>query len=351
MTTKKYTLIVIDDKSTLTTQIEDYFRSYFPVQSVVVVSSLSQLSIDSFQSSLMLINASRFFDSNEMVSMAQLIKKHSIAVIPYFEPDFADMGSVLDAIELGAVDAVSSAIFSSGPGCSNSERNVFNEFVKTLFDNKLKFDIDLLRMRLYPFANDEISVASKRNRSLVVVGSDFGGISTVLGMIPQFPSSYKNSFCILMNGHNRLLEALVDRLQVNSALKVKLVRRAMVIESSTVYIISANRTPVLDSWDGKNISVLVNEALPFDMSLKHWIDPFMLSAAEIYGKNTIGLLLGGLQEDGLLGLEKIQEYKGTTIVQSNKSYPSNERLKIAKKRKCAQQIVYAADMAKTIMQL
>ncbi|MDX9702519.1 MAG: chemotaxis protein CheB [Candidatus Auribacterota bacterium] len=351
MTTQKYTLIIVDEHTPLTTQINDYFRTYFPVQSVLTVSSLNEIGVDSFQNSLVLINANRFIETNEIVSMAQLIKKHSISVIPYFEPDFDDMGTVLDSIELGAVDAVSSCIFSSGPGCSDSERVAFNGFINSLFENQLNFDIDLLRLRLYPFANEDITVQTKKNRSLVVIGSDFGGISTILGLIPQFPASYKNSFCVLMNGNNRLMEALVDRLQVNSSLKVRLVRRAMVIESSTVYVIAANRTPVLDSWDGKNISILVNDALPFEISLKHWIDPFMFSAAEIYGKNTVGILLGGLQEDGILGLEKIKEHKGTTIIQSNKSYPSNMRLKIARKKNCAQKIVYAGDMAKEIMQL
>lgn len=351
MTTQKHHLIIIDQDTEMSSQVTAYFQANFAIESIVNVNSFTVIEENLMDNALILTNASLFNETNEIVSMAQIIKKHAVSVIVYFDDTLTDISSILDAIELGAIEAVSANIFSTDSRCSDSERQVFNEFISSVLRTKIVLDIDLLRLRLYPFANDELQTGSKKAGKMIVVGADFGSASTLLGLIPQIPPGFKHSMCILMNGNNRVLEAFVDRLQVNSSISVNHVNRDTFIEQGCVYIVSANRTPVLDAWDNNKVSILVNNSLPFEMSLKHWIDPFMFLAAEIYGKNTVGILLSGVQQDGVWGLEKINEQKGITIVQSNKSCVGSNRLSLARKKKCAQKVIYAGDLAGEIMQL
>jgi two-component system chemotaxis response regulator CheB len=49
------------------------------------------------------------------------------------------------------------------------------------------------------------------------------------------------------------------------------------------------------------------------------IDVTMLSAAEVFGKNCIGVILTGMGKDGAEGSRKIKEAGGTIIIQDEKS--------------------------------
>lgn len=51
------------------------------------------------------------------------------------------------------------------------------------------------------------------------------------------------------------------------------------------------------------------------------IDPLFRSAAKIYGNKTIGIILSGLFDDGILGLNIIKNVGGHTIVQDPKEAP------------------------------
>jgi len=342
-------LLIIEDNAQLANKIKSYCETNFSFQEINFSDSISKVQAKDPQNTLFMLNAKLIIESNELVSMAQLIRKHHVPILLYFHPSQKDVSCILDAIELGAIDVVSSCIFNDND-VSSSETKLFNTFVNTLMEKEFSFDIDLLRFRLSPFAI-ELKKKFSSKKSIVVIGADIGGISSILGLMPKFSKSYPHPICILMNGNEIIIKDLADRLNVNCELKVQYVGRETNIEPGTVYIIPANRTPVIDQWDKNTVKILVNDSLPFEMCLKHWIDPFMFTAVDVYGKNTTGILLSGIQEDGIAGLEKIATVRGKTFIQSDKSTSLPQRLKISEKRKLGAKKTYLGDMAQEIIKL
>ena len=342
-------LLIAESNSQLANKIKSYFETNFSFNQIDFSNSISNVEPKYLENTFFLLNANLITSSNELVSMAQLIRKHQVPILLYFQSEQEDVSCILDAIELGVIDVVSSRIFNE-QNVSSSERKMFNVFVNTLIEKKFSFDIDLLRFRLSPFAI-ELKKTFSKTKSIVVIGADFGGISSVLGLMPKFSQNYPHPICILMNGNETVIKDLADRLNVNCELKVKYVDTETIIEPGTVYIIPANRTPLIDQWNANTVKILVNESLPFEMALKHWIDPFIFTAVDVYGKNTTGILLSGIQEDGIAGLEKIATVRGKTFIQSDKSTTLPQRLKLSEKHKLSAKKTYLGDLAQEIIKI
>ena len=342
-------LLIIEENAELANKIKNFCDANFNFKEISFTESVSKVQVKNLQNTFFMLNAKLITTSNELVNMAQLIRKHHVPILLYFQPDQKEVSCILDAIELGVIDVVSSNIFNE-TGVSTSEKILFKTFIETVMQREFAFDIDLLRFRLSPFAIDLKKKFSSK-KSIVVIGSDFGGISSILGLMPKFAKTYPHPICVLMNGNETIIKDLADRLNVNCELNVQYVDRETVLEPRTVYIIPANKTPIIDQWDKNTVKILVNDSLPFEMALKHWIDPFMFTAVEVYGKNTTGILLSGIQEDGIAGLEKIATVRGKIFIQDDKSSALSHRLKLSEKRKLSAKKTYLGDLAQEIIKL
>jgi len=343
------TLIIIEENYEFGKTIRNYCEQYFTFKTIHIFENFSDILCSQVGKTFIMVNSTQLKNTDELILMSQLIRKHASPIILYSDFNGPEINHIIDAIELGALDVIPAKLFQQ-KNIIRSECAIFNRMVETLQKGTFSFDINLLRKRLYP-AQLEKSFNTQKKKSITVVGCDIGGISSMLGFIPQLPSTYPSPVCLLMNGSQKILNALGDRLQINSSLKVQVVTQETVIKNSIVYIISANQTPVLDFDNNGEVKILVNNSLPFDISLKHWIDPFMFNAAEIYEKNTIGILLGGVQEDGIMGLNKINKMHGTTIIQSKQSCFLPDRLKMAQEQDCVQHSVYIGELADTLLTL
>ncbi len=345
------TLLIIDDNNMLGELVEDYCELNYQFSSVQRYNSFSEVSDILSNSTLVLINSTRLRNDDEIISMSQCIRNHSVPVLIYSRMEEPELNHIIDAIELGAIDVIPASLFTR-TDVSPSELATCAKLIQALQEGYFQFDIELLRNRLYPLVLDkDIPSEIEKIRSITIVGCDVGGISSVLGMIPQLPSSYTTPICVLMNGAQRMLEALGDRLEVNSALSIKTVNKDTYLEPSTVYIVPTNKAPLLDAQGDGKIKILLNNAFPFELSLKYWIDPFMFSAADIFGENTVGILLGGIQTDGIMGLEKIKKSRGTTIIQSKKSCFFQDRFRLALESGCAKHSVYIGALGETLLTL
>lgn len=345
------TAVIIGEKDELSGEIGKYCKGHFEFKKVMFFEKFSQIKNPETGKTLILCSSEQLIDSDEMILMSQYIRKYETPVLIYSMLNESELNHIIDAIELGAIDVIPAKIFTE-KGISQAEAETFDLLIESINRGIFKLDINLLKNRLYPvpivYKN---KVPTDKTMSITIMGCDIGGISAILSFIPQLPASYPSSVCVLMNGNPRLLDAVADRLCINSAIKVRRVVDDIVVEPSTVYIIAANQAPVLDSFNDGSIKIILNKSLPFEISLKHWIDQFMLNAVEIFGKNTIGILLAGIQEDGIMGLEKIKKANGTTIIQSNKSCIFPKRLRMALRSDCAQHAVYLGDLAETLLSL
>ncbi|MDP2388208.1 MAG: chemotaxis protein CheB [Bacteroidota bacterium] len=144
----------------------------------------------------------------------------------------------------------------------------------------------------------------------IVIGVSSGGITALKTLLPALPATFGIPVIIVQhlafNSGDYWIEHLNEACEIN----IKEADEKEKIEKGMVYIAPPNYHLLIETDQTFSLSIdeKVNHARPS-------IDVLFESAAETFNQHLIGIVLTGLNNDGALGLKKIKEYGGTTIVQ------------------------------------
>lgn len=145
---------------------------------------------------------------------------------------------------------------------------------------------------------------------LIVIGGSAGSLQVILEMIKNLNNGLH--FAILLVIHRKahstnILQAL---LQQFSTIEVIEIEDKAEIEANKIYIAPADYHLLFENK--KTMSLDSSEKMNYS---RPSIDVTFKSAAEIYGKNMIGVLLSGANADGVEGLCYIKKNEGTVWIQ------------------------------------
>lgn len=153
------------------------------------------------------------------------------------------------------------------------------------------------------------ALAARRPDAIVVAGSA-GGVEALMKLLADLPAGMQVPLICMLhlpaNRDSRLAELFGERLAVP-------VREA------------ADKQPIADGtvyFAGSGYHLSVEQDRTFSLSCEapvHFarpaIDVLMASAADVYGKALVGILLTGANQDGAAGMARIGERGGLTVVQ------------------------------------
>jgi two-component system chemotaxis response regulator CheB len=111
----------------------------------------------------------------------------------------------------------------------------------------------------------------------------------------------------LKNVQSKLDEVLQD----GCPIAVREAEDKELLHNNTIYLAPSNYHLLIER--DKRISLSVSEPINFS---RPSIDVTFYSVAEVYGKNTTGIILTGANDDGTKGLQFIEQKGGTCIVQN-----------------------------------
>ena len=156
--------------------------------------------------------------------------------------------------------------------------------------------------------NDYITKSHKYK--VIVIGVSTGGTKALKTILSVLPSKFALSVIIVMHRHkdtDGYLERLLDS---ECKMRVKQADEKEEIKAGVVYLAPPNYHLLIEDDGTFSMSVAgaVNYARPS-------VDVVFESAAEVYGKGLIGVVLTGANKDGSQGLKKIKEAGGLAIVQ------------------------------------
>jgi two-component system, chemotaxis family, protein-glutamate methylesterase/glutaminase len=168
---------------------------------------------------------------------------------------------------------------------------------------------------VYPLSNFEFRisifiVAKADPYEAIVIGVSAGGwgaLKTILGVLPE---GFPLAIMVVMHRHPHSDDYLEKSLDNDCAVRVKQADEKESIVSGTVYFAPPNYHLLIEDVHALSLSVAraVNYARPS-------IDVLFESAAYVYGDTLAGLVLTGANSDGAVGLKKIKETGGLTLVQ------------------------------------
>ncbi|WP_172278091.1 chemotaxis protein CheB [Chryseobacterium sp. LAM-KRS1] len=186
----------------------------------------------------------------------------------------------------------------------------------------------------------------EENIELVVIGGSAGSLEVILDMVKKL--DHKISFPIILVVHRKSqsVSILPTLLQQFSSLEVTEIEDKTEINKNQIYIVPADYHLLFESKE--LVSLDSSEKMNYS---RPSIDVTFKSAAEIYGKSLVGILLSGANADGVEGLQYIKKNHGRVWIQDPDTAEVNYMPKHAVEGVSYDLIITPENLAECINQL
>jgi two-component system chemotaxis response regulator CheB len=226
--------------------------------------------------------------------------------------------NVLKALELGAVDFIVKPTRQITPEL-NVIRNVLVEKIRTLRNLR----IDNVKRRLawqppeIPAPACPVSPTRKGSIDLVAIGASTGGPPALQTIISQLPEDFPAAVTVVQHMPPKFTRYFAQRLNDSCHLAVKEADEGDILLPGRVLIAPGGANMVLQQTSAGIVVVLMPPS-PADRFTPS-VNAMMQSAAELFGKRVLGVLLTGMGDDGCIGMGAIKAANGRAIAESEET--------------------------------
>ena len=144
---------------------------------------------------------------------------------------------------------------------------------------------------------------------IAVVGTSWGGLSALRELVGALPADLMIPVVLIQHRHKLSDHVLPTLLQDRTRLRVCEVEDKAPIEPGAVYVAPADYHLLIEP---SYFTLSVDEPIRYS---RPSIDLTFSTAADVFGKRAIGVVLTGANADGAEGLRRIASRGGLTIVQ------------------------------------
>lgn len=158
---------------------------------------------------------------------------------------------------------------------------------------------------------------NKGKIDILAIGVSTGGPNALADLLPLIPGNLPVPVVIVQHMPPFFTKLLADRLNEKCKLNVKEGEPGKKLEPGTIWIAPGNFHMVL-SKNGTSVMINTNQA-PLENSCRPAVDVLFRSVCEIYKARTLGVILTGMGQDGLIGCEHIKKVGGQIVVQDEET--------------------------------
>ena len=152
-------------------------------------------------------------------------------------------------------------------------------------------------------------------KTMVVIGASAGGPLLLRQIIPLLPPSLAAGVLVVQHMSGQFSRQFTVDLAASSKIRVKNALPGDVLLEGTVLMAGGDEVIKVE-WIGDGSGATTFSSIDSgNFGFRVWIDAAMATAALIYGRRTIGVLLSGMGSDGVEGLRLIRQAGGRTIAQ------------------------------------
>ena len=156
------------------------------------------------------------------------------------------------------------------------------------------------------------------NVDMVVIGISTGGPQALRFLIPQFPKDFPVPIAVVLHMPVGYTDPYAQKLSELSPLEVKEARENDPFLPGTVFIAAAGRH-LLVRRAGNGHARAQLSLQPIDTPHRPAADILFQSAAEVYGKRVLGVVMTGMGSDGRQGAAWIKAQGGTVLTEAEES--------------------------------
>jgi len=178
---------------------------------------------------------------------------------------------------------------------------------------------------------------------LIVIGTSAGGLDAMKRILPKLPPAFPVPIVVVQHISPLSDGFMIQYLNGISSIRVKEAEEKELLKPASVYFAPPNYHLLIedDHTLALSVDVKVNYARPS-------IDVLFESAAYVYGRELVGVLLTGANNDGAEGLSRIKKFGGYTIVQNPETAYSDSMPRSALAKMNPDQILNLEDIGNTL---
>lgn len=151
---------------------------------------------------------------------------------------------------------------------------------------------------------------------MIVIGSSFGGLEPTKIILDDLPSDLDAAVLIVRHSTPGGSSVLSPILASHSDMPVSEVYNGCEIIVGHVYVTPPGVTVKIERGESGNAHFVLDDVFEASRKGRPSIDDALISAATVFGKDCIGVILSGYLDDGSKGAVRIDRLDGTMIVQS-----------------------------------
>ena len=230
-----------------------------------------------------------------------------------------------------------------------SQEKARNLIKKVRFLAKVDVAAHLQRIRKQPVAAVVSDVTIQKRASkmrIVAIAASTGGPQAINSILAQLPAQFPVPIVITQHIAEGFTQGMVDWLNTGTALKVQIAGNGDYLAAGHVYVNPAEHSMRLTKQ-----GMIVLGDRDANQIYNPSCNTLLLSVASVYPKGAIGLIMSGMGDDGVSGMEAIKMAGGVTLAQDNQSSVIYGMNRLAVERGYIQKIVQLVNIPSELMQL
>jgi len=226
---------------------------------------------------------------------------------------YSDSKTVFKALELGAVDFVAKPTVKASVELRSIEKDLLR---KVRGIKGISLDALTKARQLHGEAAGEVIgyVPGEAEIKMVAIGSSTGGPPALQVVLTELPKNFPSAIAISQHMPKGFTRSLADRLNKLCSVEVREAEQGDLVEDGRAYICPGGYHMSFKRR-GSEVKVNLKKAVYEDMYVPS-VDIMMRSAAEVYGRSAMGVILTGMGNDGADGARKLAASGGINIAES-----------------------------------
>ncbi len=238
--------------------------------------------------------------------LEEAMKKQFVRVIMLSAYTRSGASATIRALELGAIDCIAKP---------SGEISLDLKKLKEEIVSKIKIAAKAeINKYIYPVPQSAGERALEHLYKVVVIAASTGGPKVVLDIMQSIPGDVGAALLIIQHMPEGFTMSFAERICWQSQLKTKEAEDGDMLVPGKAFVAPAGLHLVLEKT-GDGVRIRLNQE-PRVNFVRPSADVTMFSAADIFGKDTIGVILTGMGRDGADGAKRIKEKGGKVIIQN-----------------------------------
>ena len=222
----------------------------------------------------------------------------------------------IKALELGAVDFIPKSLSYVSLDIVKIKDSLI-EKIRNIGSRKKSILKNFTLQKKSPSVLDMDSKSVGRKIRFVTIGISTGGPRTLQEVIPRLPKNFPRPVMVVQHMPPKFTKSLAERLDNMSEIKVKEAEHGEIVYPGCVYIAPGGFHMLLKK-NHANIHVTLTDK-PLDTLHKPSVDVMLNSVVDIYGGQTLSVIMTGMGKDGLIGSQAVYRKNGKVMAENEDS--------------------------------